>query len=108
MSDTRVATRPPLSRSRLRLAWTVALGADFVQLALSPLFGPGFASIFDNLLDVAVAIALTVLLGWHWEFLPGFALELIPFVDLVPTWSLACWLATRGRKPEDATPAVRS
>ena len=93
----RRATRPPLSRARLRLAWAIALGADLAQLALPPVFGPGFVSLIDDGLDVAVAIALTVLLGWHWEFLPAFAVEMVPFVDLVPTWSLACWLATRGR-----------
>ena len=89
--------RPPLSRQRLVLAWMVALSADFLQIALAPLFGPGFISFFDDVLDVFVAIVLTVLLGWHWEFLPGFLIKLVPFVDLVPTWSLACWLATRGR-----------
>ena len=89
--------RPPLSRPRVIAAWIVALSADFVQIALAPIFGPGFVSFFDDVLDAFVAIVLTVLLGWHWEFLPGFLVKLIPLVDLVPTWSLACWLATRGR-----------
>jgi hypothetical protein len=29
------------------------------------------------------------LLGWHWEFLPAFAAELVPGVDLVPFWTIA-------------------
>lgn len=97
--------RPPISRPRLVVAWMVALSADFLQIALAPLFGPGFLSFFDDVLDVFVAIVLTVLLGWHWEFLPGFIVKLIPFVDLVPTWTLATWLATRGRamKVEEGT-----
>jgi hypothetical protein len=94
--------RPPLPRPRLVLAWMVALSADFLQIALAPVFGPGFISIFDDVLDVFVAIVLTLLLGWHWEFLPGFLVKLVPFVDLVPTWSLACWLATRGRNVQPA------
>ena len=98
--------RPPLSRQRLVLAWMVALSADFLKIALAPLFGPGFMSFFDDVLDVFVAVALTVLLGWHWEFLPGFIVKLIPLVDLVPTWSLACWMATRGRPTTDAEVAT--
>src|SRR5512146_1616805 len=93
--------RPPLSRPRVLAAWAVALSADFVQIALAPIFGPGMLSFFDDVLDVFVAILLTVLLGWHWEFLPGFIVKLIPIVDLVPTWTLACWLATRGRSVKE-------
>jgi hypothetical protein len=32
---------------------------------------------------------LVHLLGWHWEFLPAFAAELVPGVDLVPFWTLS-------------------
>jgi hypothetical protein len=43
----------------------------------------------DDVLDLAVAAVLVNLLGWHWEFLPAFAAELVPGVDLVPFWTLA-------------------
>jgi hypothetical protein len=43
----------------------------------------------DDAFDVAVAAILVHLLGWHWEFLPAFAAELIPGVDLVPSWTFA-------------------
>ena len=43
----------------------------------------------DDILDLAVAAVLVRLLGWHWEFLPAFAGELVPGVDLVPFWTLA-------------------
>ena len=43
----------------------------------------------DDVLDIAVAAVLVNLLGWHWEFLPAFAGELVPGVDLVPFWTLA-------------------
>lgn len=99
------APRPPISRPRVLAAWIVALSADFMQIALAPVFGPGFLSFFDDVLDVFVAIVLTLLLGWHWEFLPGFLVKLVPFVDLVPTWTVACWLATRGRTGPAAVPA---
>ncbi len=95
--------RPPLSRPRVIAAWIVALSADLVQITLAPILGPGMISFIDDVLDVFVAMVLTLLLGWHWEFLPGFIVKLIPLVDLVPTWSLACWLATRGRTRTSAT-----
>lgn len=92
---------------RVLAAWIVALSADALQLGLFPIFGAGAASPFDGALDLGVAIALSVLLGWHWAFLPSFAAELIPFVDLVPSWTLACWIVTRGKKPS-GPPAPRS
>ena len=38
---------------------------------------------------------MLALVGWHWAFLPTFLAELIPFFDLVPTWTAAVFLATR-------------
>ncbi|HKQ56950.1 MAG TPA: hypothetical protein VJY35_03695 [Candidatus Eisenbacteria bacterium] len=95
--------KAPLPPARIRLAWIVAAVADILQLALLPAFGGGFFSAFDVVLDAAVGILLTVLLGWNLAFLPTFIVELIPGVDLVPTWLVAVWIATRGRRE----PAVR-
>jgi len=39
-------------------------------------------------LDVVVAIVLVNLPG-HWEFLPVFAAELLPGLDLVPFWTMS-------------------
>jgi hypothetical protein len=47
-----------------------------------------------------VAAVLVALVGWHWAFLPSFVAELVPGLDLVPTWTVAVWLATRGRALE--------
>jgi hypothetical protein len=80
-----------------RAAWAVALTADAIQWIVWPLFIAGAASPFDAIVDVVVAGLLTRLLGWHWVFLPSFAAKLIPGVDLVPTWTAAVFLATRGR-----------
>jgi hypothetical protein len=75
----------------------IAMAADVVQIAVFPLFAPGIVSPWDDALDVAVAGALTWLVGWHWSFLPSFAAELVPGLDLVPTWTAAAFFATRGR-----------
>lgn len=82
---------------RVRAARIVAVAADFLQIALVPAFAGGFASPINDALDVAVAVTMILLVGWHWAFLPSFLSELIPFWDLVPTWTAATLLATRGR-----------
>jgi len=78
-----------------RLAWLVAIAADAVQIAGMPLFAEGAVSPADSLLDLAVGALLIRLLGWHWAFLPSLAAELIPGVDLFPTWTAAVWYVTR-------------
>lgn len=89
---------------RRRIAWIVALAADAIQLGLAPFFGEGIASPLNDALDAVVAIVLIALLGWHLAFLPALVAELIPGVDLVPTWTAAVFLATRGRKPAPPLP----
>ncbi len=89
--------RRTLSRKRVWAARILALAADGTQLVLSPLVLAGAVSPVDDAIDIVVAVALTGLVGFHWAFLPTFIAELVPFVDLVPTWTLAVFLATRGR-----------
>jgi hypothetical protein len=79
----------------LRKAWFVAILADAIQIVGLPLFVAGGISPADTMLDLAVAAVLTRLLGWHWAFLPTFAAELVPGLDLFPTWTAAVFFATR-------------
>lgn len=86
------ASDPPLllsSRWRFQAALLLAVGADALQLFVMPLFSEGALSPFDDVLDIVMAVVMVRLLGWHWEFLPAFAAELMPGVDLVPFWTLA-------------------
>ena len=76
-------------RSRFRAALLLAVAVDALQCVVLPLFAEGAFSPADDLLDFAVAAVLVHLLGWHWEFLPAFAGELVPGVDLVPFWTIA-------------------
>ena len=78
-----------------RLAWAVAIAADALQIVAFPVFAEGALSPADSLLDLFVAFALIRLLGWHWAFLPSLVAELIPGVDLFPTWTAAVWFVTR-------------
>ena len=86
-------------RGRRKLAWIIAVGADALQIAMLPLFAGGLASPVADVLDVGVGIAMIVLLGFHPAFLPTFILEVVPLGNLVPTWTAAVWLVTRGQKP---------
>jgi hypothetical protein len=86
-----VPRRRPPSR-----AWVLALAADAMQWALLPVFAPGFASPANVVLDLAVCALMVRWCGWHWAFLPSVVAELVPFVDLVPTWTAAVWIAGWG------------
>ncbi len=77
-----------------RLAWAIAIVADTLQIAAFPFFAEGGISPLDTGLDLVVAAVLTKLLGWHWAFLPTFTAELIPGLDLVPTWTAAVFYVT--------------
>jgi len=85
------------SPARVWLARGIAIAADFLQIVAFPFFLPGAASPWSDALDLAVAAAMTVLLGWHWTFLPSFVAEIVPGLDLVPTWTAAAFYVTRGQ-----------
>ena len=76
-------------RTRFRTAMVLAMAADALQIFVFPLFAEGALSPADDVLDLSVAAVLVHLLGWHWEFLPAFAAELVPGIDLVPFWTMA-------------------
>jgi hypothetical protein len=90
--------------AKVRAARLLAIGADVAQIVVFPLFAGGVLSPWDDGLDLVVAAILTRLLGWHWAFLPTFFAELVPGLDLVPTWTAAVFFVTRGepyrRKPD--------
>jgi len=87
--------KPPLSRTRIRLAWIIALAVDAIQIpatAAGPLgwfLGAG--------LDLITMVVMWSMLGFHWAFLPSFLTEWVPYLNMAPLWTLAVALATRGR-----------
>jgi hypothetical protein len=86
---------PQHTPRRVRLARLLAISADVLQLGLAPFFIEGFALVFDAIVDVVVCVALISLLGFNFAFLPGFFFEMLPLVDLAPTWTIAVFVATR-------------
>jgi hypothetical protein len=85
------------SSRRVWIARAIAVTADLLQIGLFPLFAEGALSPLSDALDVVVCLLLIWLVGWHIAFLPTFLIKGIPFADLAPTWSIAIWIATRGK-----------
>jgi hypothetical protein len=98
---------PGTSPARVRAAWAVALVTDAIQVGLGATTG-GLSTWLDAPLDILAMVVLWRLVGWHWVFLPSFALEFLPYVEFAPTWTLAVLVATRGAQgvtPFAAPPA---
>ena len=89
------------SKVRRRAARVIAVLVDALQIVVFPAFFPGLVSPYDNALDVLTGIVLTFLLGFHVAFLPTFIAELVPFVDLFPSWTLAVLFVTRKKLPKE-------
>jgi len=87
-----------------KAALTVAILADAIQIGVFPFFAQGVLSPLDDLLDIAVAWLLIRLLGWHWAFLPTFIAELVPGLDLVPTWTVAVLYVTHDMPKDESAP----
>src|SRR4051812_42559352 len=93
---------PILTRQRIWLAFAVAIISDGLQVVCAPC--PGV----DQVIDLAAMLLMTMLVGFHPLFLPTFFAELIPGVDMVPTWTgcIAIVIALR-RKQQQTNPPVQ-
>jgi hypothetical protein len=91
-----------LKTREFRFAWCVAIVADAIQILILPVFIEGVLSPVDMIVDLATAVILSRLVGWHWAFLPSFLAELIPGLNLFPSWSAALAYVTwqRARSSE--------
>jgi len=92
-----ISSRAARSSARIWAARALAVAADGVQIFAMPAFFGGAASPLNDALDLVVGVGFVLLLGWHFAFLPTFIAELIPVVDMFPTWTAAVLFVTRGR-----------
>jgi hypothetical protein len=101
-----VATKRPLTRGRRRAAIAVAAVADLVQIAFAPAFVEGALLPPDIILDAVTAIAILIIVGFHWRLAFALAMELVPAVDLFPTWTalVLSLPVDEAQKPADALP----
>jgi hypothetical protein len=89
---------PTLTPSRIRLAYGVAVAADGLQMILGPL---GWV-LADQIVDVIAGVVTWRLLGFHPLLLPTFAVEFLPIIDLLPTWTGCVALVISRRKKQQA------
>ena len=87
---------PPLEPWRIVAAFGLAMGVDGAQLALGPL-GWTFA---DEVLDVVAMLGISRLLGFHPLLLPTFLIEVLPVIDVLPTWTGCVGLVVSRRRRE--------
>ena len=87
-------TAPILTRRRIALALVLAGLADALQILL----GPAGWFFFDEIIDVIVMVLMTLLLGFHPLLLPTFIVEIVPIVDMLPTWTACVGVVVMLRK----------
>ncbi len=75
------------SRGRQIIALIVAILADGLHYFAWPLFFAGGISPFEWAEDLIVTVILLIILGFRWELIAAFGLELVPFIDMFPTWT---------------------
>lgn len=83
---------PKLNRTRVVAALAVAVAVDALQLVQIP--------VLVQTLDTAAMILTVWLTGFHLLLLPTFALEFIPGISVVPTWTgcVIAVIALRGQQ----------
>jgi hypothetical protein len=85
---------PRITRTDVRFAYAIAATIDAAQLLLGPFGWSGF----DEILDAIGMVIISRLIGFHPLLLPTFVIELVPFTDMLPTWTGCTALVVRSRK----------
>ena len=80
---------PPkgVSPARKRVAIAIAAVSDLAQWFVLPATIEGGVSPLEVGIDAATAIAILIAVGFHWRLAIALFAELIPGVDLAPTWT---------------------
>ena len=80
---------PPnaISPTRKRVALALAALSDALQWAFFPVTSEGAASPFEIVWDVVTALVILLVVGFQWRLAIALVAELVPGVDLFPTWT---------------------
>jgi hypothetical protein len=89
---------------RKKIALVLAALADAIQIGGWPAFIGGAAAVPDDVLDGAMVILLTLILGFRWRLLFSLALELTPFATLLPSWTAV--VASLPVRPTELPPSI--
>jgi hypothetical protein len=100
--------KPELTTGRIILAFAIAMMADMIQFPIAAVTATGIlavpAEIADFSVDCFVMVAASLLIGFHWVLLPSLFVELIPGLDLCPTWTGCVAFVVWQRKKKKAQP----
>jgi hypothetical protein len=69
------------------VALGVAALSDIVQWLFFPVLSEGAASPFEIALDACTALVILLVVGFRWRLAIALAAELVPGLDLFPTWT---------------------
>jgi hypothetical protein len=95
----RADARVSLPRRRKMFALAVATASDLIRVVFYPAFIEGAASPLDVALDVVTAGLILFVAGAQWRLAIALAAELVPGLDLFPTWT-AVVLSLPSKEPE--------
>jgi len=102
--------KPELTRNRIIAAFAVAVVADLLELPITAaeatVLGAPASELGAGFVDIIVFGIMTRLLGFHWIFLPTFVVEVIPGLDMLPTWVGSVCFVVWQRKKKDARPPL--
>jgi len=93
-----------ISKKRKLVALLIAGAADLLQGVLFPLFIEGAFSPFDWAVDIVTAAALLFTVGLKARLALAFTTELIPGLDLFPTWTALILSLPVDEPPPAGTP----
>lgn len=89
---------PLVTPRRVAIAFAVAAAADVIQWIFA---GTTLVPVwFDDAVDLVAMVGLWRLLGFHFLLLPAFLAEVVPVVELLPTWLLTVAYIARIRSRE--------
>lgn len=87
---------------RKNWALFVAGISDLTQVLFLPAFAEGAASPFEVALDAMTALIIMLIVGFKWRLAVALAAELVPGVDLFPTWTaMVLSLPVEAKHPVD-------
>jgi hypothetical protein len=106
---TDIMEKPVLTKERIKLAYAIAIIADVLEFPITgaemTILGAPGGEAAASFLDCVVMVAMTKLLGFHWVFVPSFLVEIVPGLDLLPTWVGCVAFVVWQRKKDQAQPA---
>lgn len=107
-----MTTTSQLSQRHITAAYAIAIVADLIQLPLTALTATGILAVpgefADFMIDCLVMLLTSVLLGFHWLLLPSLFIEVVPGLDMLPTWTGCVACVVRMRRNELAQSSAAS